>query len=90
MQISGIAVQHKPEYAEAIRNQLQTINNLEIHAEEKSKMVITVEDRNSGGMTDTIAEIEGIEGVLLVHPVYIYDDTTLDASEHLEIKSAEL
>ena len=51
--------------------------SLEIHAEEPSKMVITVEERNSGEMTDAIAQIEEIEGVLLVNPVYIYDDTEL-------------
>jgi nitrate reductase NapAB chaperone NapD len=28
-------------------------------------------------MTDAIAQIEEIEGVLLVNPVYIYDDTEL-------------
>ena len=78
MQISGIAVQFKPEFSESIRSEFEQIEHLEIHAEEGGKMVITIEERSPGKTADLLAEIERIEGVLLVNPVYIYDDAQVE------------
>ncbi len=77
MQISGIAVRLKPEQTDAIKEQFQAIRDLEIHAEDHGKLVVTLENRTPGEMTDTIQEIEGIEGIIAVNPVYIYDDSEM-------------
>ena len=77
MQISGIAVRLKPEQTDAIKEQFQAIRDLEIHAEGHGKLGVTLENRTPGEMTDTIQEIEGIEGIIAVNPVYIYDDSEM-------------
>lgn len=76
-QISGIAIRLMPEQAGPIKEQLQSIRDLEIHAEDHGKLVITLENRTSGEMSDTIQEIEGIDGIVAVNPVYIYDDSEM-------------
>ena len=77
IQISGVAVRLEPEKMESVKSALHTIEGLEIHAEDPiGKLVIPLENRNSGGMTATIAEIEGIDGVAVVSPVYIHDEST--------------
>ncbi len=78
IQISGIAIKFLPVKADTVREALQQIEGLEIHLEDPAgKMVITLEDRNSKGMTEAIGEIETVEGVIAVNPVYIHDETTL-------------
>lgn len=76
IQISGIAVRLEPEKMASVKETLNSIEGLEIHAEDPSgKLVITLENRNPGGMTDTIAEIEAVDGVAVVSPVYIHDES---------------
>jgi nitrate reductase NapD len=78
IQISGIAIRLEPAKMESVKQGLQAIEQLEIHAEDPAgKLVITLEGRNAKGMTETIAEIEAIDGVAVVSPVYIHDETTL-------------
>ncbi len=81
MQISGIAIQLNPENSETVQQQLQSINDLEIHAQEGSKIVATLENRTPGEMSNTLEQIQDIDGVLLVNPVYIYDDAAVDPAE---------
>ncbi len=76
IQISGVAIRLEPTKMEQVKSALLKINKLEIHVEDPvGKLVITLEDRNSKGMTETIAEIEAIDGVAVVSPVYIHDET---------------
>lgn len=78
IQVSGIALKLLPEQADAIRTTLLEIEGLEIHVEDPAgKMVITLEDRDSKGMTETIGKIETIDGIIAVNPVYIHDETQL-------------
>jgi len=78
IQISGVAIRLKPEMMESVKSQLNTIDGLEIHAEDADgKLAITLEGRDSNSMTDTITEIESIDGVIIVNPVYIHDETEM-------------
>lgn len=75
IQISGVAIRLDPQKMESVKEQLSSIADLEIHVEDESgKLVITLENRNSHQMTDTIKEIEEIDGVQIVNPVYIHDE----------------
>lgn len=76
-QISGVAIRLMPEQAETVKEQLLSIRDLEIHAEDHGKLVITLENRTSGEMSDTIQEIEAVDGIVAVNPVYIYDDSEM-------------
>lgn len=76
IQISGVAIRLRPEKMESVKSQLSSIEGLEIHAEDADgKLAITLEGRDSNAMTDTITEIESIDGVIIVNPVYIHDET---------------
>ncbi len=78
IQISGVAIKLKPEMMESVKASLNDIEGLEIHAEDESgKLAITLENRDSGGMTDAIGEIEALEGVVIVNPVYIHDESDM-------------
>lgn len=75
IQISGVAIKLNPSRMESVKQALSAIKGLEIHAESpEGKLAITLEDRNSGEMSDTIQEIEAIDGVAVVNPVYIHDE----------------
>ncbi|MBT3347876.1 MAG: chaperone NapD [Thiotrichales bacterium] len=75
IQISGIAIRFTPEFMQPIKEKLLTITGLEIHAEDPAgKFAVTIENRNSHAMTDIISDIEALDGVVLVNPVYIHDE----------------
>ncbi len=75
IQVSGVAIRLDPQKMESVKGQLNTITDLEIHVEDQSgKLVITLENRNSHQMTDTIKQLEEIDGVRIVNPVYIHDE----------------
>ncbi len=76
IQISGVAVRLNPAKMESAREAMSAIEGLEIHAEDpQGKMVITLENHDSKGMTEAIAEVEAVDGVASVSPVYIHDET---------------
>ena len=79
IQISGVAIRLRPEFMGSVKSKLNTINGLEIHAEDmdSGRLAITLEDRDTKEMTEAIAEIEAIEGVVMVNPVYIHDETEM-------------
>ncbi|MBC8520165.1 MAG: chaperone NapD [Gammaproteobacteria bacterium] len=78
IQISGVAIRLRPEMMESVKSQLNAIDGLEIHAEDAAgKLAITLEGRDANTMTDSITEIESIDGVIIVNPVYIHDETEI-------------
>ena len=69
LHIAGVVVQARPECADEIRRAI-TAMGAEIHAEQKGKLVVTVETTSAVALADTVTAIGRLEGVLSAAPVY--------------------
>lgn len=69
--IVGAVVQLKPEVGKDVVQQLMGYNGIEIHAEdEQSRLVITMEAATSKMVLKMTEQIQNLDGVLSVTPVY--------------------
>ncbi len=75
MNISGIVVQTPPERSEALQEQLAALSGVDVHAvNPEGSIVITVEDTPDNKPSDTLMEVQKMQGVLSASLIYNYCD----------------
>lgn len=78
MNISGIIVQTSPEQSAVVQEQLTALSGVEVHAiKEDGRIVITIEDTPDNAPTDTVMNVQNMQGVLSASLVYNYCDETV-------------
>ena len=68
--ISSAVVMALPARCEEIRDQLQNMPGVEIHAGEGSRLVITIEGATSGVLGETLTRISMLDGVISANMVF--------------------
>jgi nitrate reductase NapD len=68
--IASFVVRTRAEDVAAVTDKINSMQGLEVHAEEQGKIVVTAEAENVRELADFIANLEALEGVLTVAPVY--------------------
>lgn len=75
MNISGVLVHAKPEQIEQVKQLLQNIPGVEVHAvTENGRLITTVEQDSETTIADTVLNIPNYEGVISAAMVYQYGD----------------
>ncbi|HFQ14447.1 MAG TPA: hypothetical protein ENK40_06600 [Gammaproteobacteria bacterium] len=76
MNISGVLVHARPERAEAVKLQLQTIPGVEVHAvSPEGRLVVTIEAEHAGHMADTLVACQNVADVLSASMIYHHDES---------------
>ncbi len=71
LHISSMVVHAKPEYLVSVKENIEQLPGAEIHGESANgKLVVVLETRNQGFITDTIDKINHFEHVLNTALVY--------------------
>ena len=79
--VSGIVVHARPEHVPAVRNALDLLPGVEVHAAtETGRIVVTVDKDDSAGMADTFVQIQNLRHVISASLVYQHSEST-DASK---------
>ena len=68
--ISSAVVMALPARREQIRDQLQRIPGVEVHAAEGSRIVVTIEGPTSGKLGETLSRISTMDGVISANMVF--------------------
>lgn len=84
MNISGVLLHAFPENTEGVKQQLLEIPGVEVHAiSDEGRLVVTVEEDDTGMMADTVMSLQNIPGVLSASMIYHHfeedEDMALDA-----------
>jgi len=75
LDICGVLVRARDEQAQQVRERLQRIPGVEVHAvAEQGRLIVTVEGQGEGSTLDTINRLAGVEGVLATSLVYQHTD----------------
>ncbi len=75
MNICGILVHTRPENTPSVRERLETMDGVEVHAAtDNGRLVVTVEADDDGTGADYLFSINGVEGVITTSLVYHYRD----------------
>ena len=65
MNISGVLVHTYPQYIDAISQRLDEIDGVEVHAvTDAGKIVITIEKPDDRGMSESVLQLQNLDGVL--------------------------
>ncbi len=81
MNISGVLVHSRPETSAAVKQRLLAFDGVEVHAiADNGKIIVTVEEKDSRQMADTVMDIQNVEGVISAALIYHHyeDDALLD------------
>ncbi|WP_417618536.1 chaperone NapD [Oceanisphaera sp.] len=77
--ISSLVVHAVPEHLSVIKQQIESFDGAEIYGEsEAGKLVVVIETRNQGYITDTIDAINQLEHVLSTALVFHQIESDLD------------
>jgi nitrate reductase NapD len=75
MNISGVLVHAKPEKIDNVKEQLEAISGIEVHATtENGRLVVTIEQDNDRMIAETVVNFHNFDGVLSAAMVYQYSD----------------
>ena len=75
MNIAGVLVHAKPGDCEQVATSLSQLAGVEIHATTKdSRFVITIEEQEGGLLSQTLTELNNIQGVLSAAMVYQHSE----------------
>jgi len=85
MNISGVLVHVQPQRMDQISEELKTIAGVDVHAAEKGKLVVTVENEKLNALADQVMAFQHIKGVMSVSMVYHEsdDDENIDLEDVL-------
>lgn len=73
MNICSVIVHAKPDKAQAVEQGLLALSGVEVHGgQAEGKLVVTVEDTEQCEAADTLAAINGVEGVINTVLIYHY------------------
>lgn len=79
MNISGVLVHVQPQRMDQISEELKAIAGVDVHAAEKGKLVVTVENEKLNALADQVMAFQHIKGVMSVSMVYHEsDDENID------------
>jgi nitrate reductase NapD len=68
--VASYVVRTRPEHASAVAEHINAMPGLEVHGEEQGKLVVTAEAGNVRELADFTADLEQLDAVLTVAPVY--------------------
>lgn len=68
--VASYVVTCRPQDGTAVTHAIQSLPGLEVHVEEKGKLVVTAEAANVRELADITAQLEGLSSVIAVAPVY--------------------
>jgi nitrate reductase NapD len=68
--VASYVVTTRPENADAVTTKINSMPDMEVHAGENGKLVVTAEAFNQAQLADMAGELQQIEAVLIVSPVY--------------------
>jgi len=74
MNISGVLVHVQPKRMGEISEELNAIAGVDVHAAEKGKLVVTVENEKLNALADQVMAFQHIKGVMSVSMVYHESD----------------
>lgn len=78
MNICSLVVHAKPERVPAVAVQLHALPGVEVHGQGEGRLVITVEDTAETQAADTLAAVNGVDGVISTALIYHYGGEALD------------
>lgn len=82
MNISSILLHVVPERLSEVRSAVAAMPGVEIHAvAEEGKLVLTLEDQDTGSASDTYIALHKVPGVFSVALVYQYSDDIHEVQE---------
>ena len=68
--VASFVVSTRPENSIELARHINTVAGLEVHAEQRGKLIVTAEARNVRDLAKLAARLEAMEYVLAVAPVY--------------------
>jgi nitrate reductase NapD len=87
MNISSIVVHTRPQNAVALQGELANLSGVDVHgANEDGKIVITIEDTPDNSPSDTLMNVQNMQGVLSASLIYNYCDDEISKEKQKEEK----
>ena len=74
MNISSIVVHTHPQNVAVLQGELASLPGVDVHAENEGRIVITVEDTPDNSPSDTLMNVQNMQGVLSASLIYNYCD----------------
>lgn len=74
MNISGVLVHVQPKRMDELSKELNAIAGVDVHAAEKGKLVVTVENEKLNALADQVMAFQHMKGVMSVSMVYHESD----------------
>ena len=74
MNISGVLVYARPDKADSVSHTLSEFDGVEVHANDQGKLVVTIEDENTGALADRVIQFQDLPNILSVAVVYHHDE----------------
>jgi len=74
MNISGVLVHAQPKRMDALSDELNAIDGVEVHAAKDGKLVVTVENEKLNALADQVMAFQHLKGVMSVSMVYHESD----------------
>ena len=74
MNISGVLVHVQPKRMDALSDELNAIEGVEVHAATDGKLVVTVENEKLHALADQVMAFQYLKGVMSVAMVYHESD----------------
>ena len=68
--VASYVVTTQAEHAEAVTRRINALPDMEVHAGENGKLVVTAEAATQGQLADMAGTLGQLEAVLIVSPVY--------------------
>jgi len=91
MNISGVLIRARPENCEKLKQQLEQVEGVEVHATtDDGKLVVTVEASADTTTADTVYKLQDMPGVIAASMIYHHfeDDTELEQEGSNETEQA--
>ena len=74
MNISGVLVHVQPKRMDKLKEELNAITGVEVHAAENGKLVVTVENEKLNALADQVMAFQHLKGAMSVSMVYHESD----------------
>ncbi|OOZ38597.1 hypothetical protein BOW53_14960 [Solemya pervernicosa gill symbiont] len=86
MNICGVLVHARPENIVPVKERLQHLEGVEVHAiNDDGQLVVTLEQDDEGLMADTLMSFQNVDGVISASMIYHHnEDENNEEVEHLE------
>ena len=68
--VASFVVSTRPENAIQVAEDINSMPGLEVHAEEKGKLIVTAEARDVRQLADVVGSLEQVNSVIAVAPIY--------------------